>query len=53
MLSGNGDQRDRGVIEPNGDGYRVMVAGTGVKKIDAIAEVLFDADAGINVLLER
>lgn len=30
-----------------------MVAGAGVKQIDAIAEILFDADAGVDVLLER
>jgi len=51
MLSGHRDQRDRGVIEPNGDGHRIMVAGAGVKQIDAIAEILFDAD--VDVLVER
>jgi hypothetical protein len=34
----------RGVIEPDGDGHRVMVASAGMKQIDAVAEVLFDAD---------
>ncbi|PBE94094.1 hypothetical protein BGU35_19010 [Clostridioides difficile] len=53
MLSGHRDQRDRGVIEPNGDGHRIMVAGAGVKQIDAIAEILIDADAGVDVLVER
>ena len=53
MLSGHRDQRDRGVLEPNGDGHRIMVAGAGVKQIDAIAEILFDADAGVDVLVER
>lgn len=53
MFGGHGDQRDRGVIEPDGDGHRVMVASAGVKQIDAVAEVLFDADAGVDVLIKR
>ena len=53
MLSRDRHQRNGSVIQPHRHRDRVMVAGTRMEQIDAIAKILLHADAGINVLKKR
>ena len=53
MFGGHRDQRNGGVIQPHRHRDRIVIAGARMEQVNAIAEVLLHAHAGINVLIKR
>ena len=51
--TGQGDQRNGGIVKPQIHRYGIVIARSAIEEIDVIAEVLLEAHAGIQMMEPR